>query len=266
MFPDVPRDALSALLQPRRRSSRIMEQQTRTEEAGGTAPAEEMCVTSHLEAQAQKWMELNQLRRVVYVELHNFLSSFHGTTPRFAARLKDFKRGVHISKAVILLLECGVCPDVHVIAVGASLERALELLMWRPIADVRVKRMQCDGHLKHVVNWDTLFGSPSDCLAKYQGFDLRKLLRPFIDCTVDGILRSSHTEASMKRDAQGMDICALCIDELSPGGDDVTTLSCGHHFHTECMRCQMTHAFIGCEQIRCGLCREIVQVGGSAVK
>ena len=267
MFPDVCPHVLSSLVQPRRRSQRILQQewgaadeQAEFHRQVTEAMQSEWEVRCTLEQEASKWTELNQLRRAIYVEFHEFLSSFEQHSPRFSAELKRLhreQRRIRIDDAVQIFIDSGACPSLHVQEVAKHLERVLRLLTWRGGFYLEVKhpkkRSRSNYQVMHRVSWDH-HGAPSACLEEHQSLEVGQLQA--LMGKVSGTLADAILEERGGQQHRGDDdeVCAICLDGFSEG-EAVTRLECGHRFHTGCLRGQLVHAFTDGRPLQCGLCR-----------
>lgn len=277
MFPDVPPQGLSSLVESRRRSTRILQHAWRDDVVSieqidfrrdvTEAIQSEADVRISLEHEASKWTELNRLRRNVYIKLHEFLSSFERTSSTFSAKLKEIqeqKKRIQIDDAVKLFVDSGACPVRHIGEVSATLERALRLLAWRGgfflETECPQKRTRSNYQIRHRVAWD-VNGPPSECLKKH--LDLLTIIeglsRDVSVAVADAILTGAHVGKRGREEGEDEDeVCAICLDAFSEEGEAVTRLGCGHRFHAKCLKQQLSHAFVNSEALRCGLCRQCI--------
>ena len=277
IFPDVDSEALSSMIPQRRRSRRVLDQVWGDDSGFRREVVEAMYsqseVREHLEEEALQLTRLNRLRRVVFVELHDFLSSFERSSASFSLALEGTKTTqMQIGDAVRLFVESGACPPGHVEEVAVAMERAMRLLHWRPGFSLEVshprKRMRSNYQIRHRVTWGEE-GSPSECLEQHRdclgGGSLGELLHKVSGQVADAMLAEAHTpapEEAPEAPEEGETTCALCLEEVVDDEEEVTRLGCGHRFHTACLRKQLSHAITGHQPLRCGLCRGSIVARG----
>ena len=269
IFPDVFADSLCSLVKARRRSTRVLHSVWSNDESPENqatfqmqviqATQTELDTKAHLTREASKWTELNRIRRVVYSQLHIFLSAFERNSPLFSDALAEIPGDrFHIKEALHLFIECGACPRSLVCDLKETLDRCLSLLAWTGgfyLESFFPQKRKSNYQLIQRISWDSR-GPPSECLDRYrdlgtQGLDT--VLRSVSREIANRLLSDAHTpleEGSIK------DLtCAICLDSIEDDGMGITRLRCGHSYHTECLRGQFSHAFKNHEPLRCGLCR-----------